>query len=846
MRLCKVYKKILLLGIFLFIYGCSSEPNTTIINNTLDGTIYLDDVNCVSDESELSWECSVTGRYSENGVSSDLSYKWSFFDDEGEHLPSSVTGIENGSSAKYVFDKYPDAINGNKNYKVKLTASYKGYQLNREVNLNISNPVVSKIMILPGDTVNSRVFKPVIEPAVLNNITYTWQFGDGSNQTTSNDSISHEYSTENSYDYTVTVVASSDKFRSPVSSSVSVDLRPYTISGVEIVSSYLDSGYIRTYTFTSPARAYIQEGSQVISKELDYNWELINRGKVIKSSLEKDFLIYSPDDIKFNDNTEYKLKLTVSIKDNPASLKTTYITVKPRYVNAEVSGTSSSTNGKSGAYSANIKFSDNSVALPSNKFQCQWYVNGFKSGNAVNCEAQKTVSFSTDHASKDGKVPVKINVEISSELMGSTSTSSTFKVSVVPTEQDIVKIKDIGLKCTSPDNGLTQNCSVNFTFNEGVSAEDQQRIKNTRNVQFRYLKNDGSNNIIASTTSGGTASFKLEYPKYVDITRAYNGYYDRYVPVEVFIGWNGYAVKYGIFQIADLYVRVPGISYNLGYIATTGNVSPGNGSAWIGSGPKLRFANYKIPDTYSASKGCTINWRYYMEDIASGGKVTQNTNALSKFYNKDNVTINGTDNAIDLLPAIKESNFTGIMEGNPFLNENGFGVEISCPSNILPSPLRYYGKGLGAGSGTFASIETGTRAFISPRIKFEVNKCVKKTSGQYEITYTATVDEGSREMIANNRYSRYYVGFSNVEFTEKSSGKTFISEIDNDVFKFDKDYVYTKTMLLNSDYNTSEYTLKSIPLYLAEYKYPSLDFNGEYNKIDASSVSFQTNFCVNE
>lgn len=847
MRLRKVYKKIILLCIFLFIYGCASEPNTTIINNTSNGTIYLNDMECSSDESKLSWQCSVTGRYSENGVSSALTYKWVFVDDDGEYSPADITSIDDGSTAKYVFAKYPDAVGGNKNYKVRVTASYKGYQLNREMNLAITSPVISKIMILPGDTINSRIFKPVMEPAIpSSDISYTWYFGDGSSQSTSNDNITYEYPSGVSYDYTATVVANSNKFRSPVSSSVAVDLRPYTITGAEILNSYLDLGYNRNYTYTTPAKAYAQEGSQIISKELNYSWELINRGKVIKSSTEKDFPIFDPEDIKFNDNTEYKLKLTVSVKDNPASFKTTYITVKPRYVNAEVSGTSSSTDGSKGSYSANLSLSDNAATLPLNQFKCQWYVNNIKDGDLLSCDAQKSINFTADHASKDGKVPVNIKVTVSSDLMGGTSTSSTYKVSVVSTNQYIVKIKDIGLNCTSPDNGLTQNCSVNFTFNEGVSAEDQQRIKSERNVQFRYLKNDGSNNVIASTLSGGTASFKLEYPQYIDILRTYNGYYERYVPVEVFIGRNNYAEKYGLFQIEDLYVKVPVISYNLGYSATTGNVSPANGSVWIGSGPKLRFLKYSIPDNLSTTKGCSINWRYYMEDIASGAKVTQNTNALSKFNNKDSITINGTDNIIDLLPAIKEADFTGDMEGNPFINENGFGVEISCPESVQPSKLRFYGKGLGAGSGSFATTETGSRAFISPRIKFEVNKCIKKTSGQYEITYTATVDEGSREMIANNRYSRYYVGFSGVKFTDKSSGKTLISETDSDVFKFDKDYVYTKTMLLNSDYNTSNLTLKGIQLYLAEYKYPSVGFSGEYNKIDASSVDFSLNFCTNE
>lgn len=848
MRLCKVYKKILLLGIFLFIYGCSSETVTTVMNYSVKGTMHLNDIVCTSDDSKLTWECSASGRYSENGISNELTYNWMFYDDDGEHFPLSVISTDNGSAVKYVFSKYPDASIGNKNYKVKLTASYQGYSLSREMNIDVPYPVISKIMLLPGDSLYSRVFQPVIEPVIPNsNINYTWSFGDGSaSQTTVDESISYDYLSEGLGTYNVTVVANSDKFRSPISSSVKVLLEPYNITGVEILSSYLDSDYTRAYTFTSPAKAYTQEGNQIISKELDYNWELINRGKVIKSSTEKDFLVFYPDDVKFNDGTEYKLKLTVSVKGNAAMVASTYINLSPRYVKAEVTGTGSSTNGKSGAYKANIVFSDNSEALPLNKFQCQWYVNGFKSGTATNCEAQKTIGFTVDHASKDGRVPVRVNVEISSDLMGNTSTSSTFKVSVVPTNQAIGKIKDIGLKCTSPDNGLTQNCSVNFTFNEGVNSEDQTYIKNTKNVQFRYLKNDGSNNVIASTKSGGTASFKLEYPQYIDITRTFNGYYERYVPVEVFLGENGVATKYGLFQIADLYVKVPSISYNLGYIATTGNVSPGNGSAWIGSGPKLKFAKYSISDNYSAGKGCSINWRYYMEDIASGVKVTQNTNALNKFYNKDNITINGTDNAIDLLPAIKESNFTGMMEGNPFLNENGFGVEISCPTSILPSPLRFYGKGLGAGSGTFSSIETGTRAFISPRIKFEVNKCTKKTNGQFELTYTATVDEGSREMIENNRFSRYFVGFSGIQFTEKSSGTTFISEANNDVFKFNNDYVYTKTVLLDPEYNTSEYTLKGIQLYLAEYKYPSLNFSGDYEKLDASSVSFQTNFCVSE
>lgn len=848
-----MFKKLLLsviLFLFLFMYGCKNEPNTIVMNYSSNGIIYLNDVECVSDDTQLSWECSVTGRYSENGISSDLTYKWAFYDDEGEHTPTSTANIESGSSSKYVFNKYPDATNGGKNYKVKLTASYQGYQLSREINLDISSPVITKIMVLPGETLYSRVFQPVIEPAVpAGSVTYTYSFGnDTPTQSTANDNITYDYVTQGNSDYVVTVVANSDKFRNPVSSSTSVDLRPYNITGLEIFNSYIDIDYTRYATFTSPARAYTQDGSQVIPKELDYNWELINRGKVIKSSTDKEFLVFYPDDVKFNDNTEYKLKLTVSVRGNSAATKSTYINLSPRYVKAEITGTYSSTNGKSGDYYAKIVFSDNtSVTLPGNKFQCQWYVNGFKSGNVTSCEAQNRVYFTEDHASKDGRVPVKVNVEVSSDLMSNISTSSTFKVTVTPTNQDIVKIKDIGLNCTSTNNGLTQKCSVNFTFNDGVSVEEQDRIKRERNVQFRYRKKDGSYNVVASTTSGGTATFNLEYPEYINTLYTYNGYYDVYSPVEAIIGWNGYAVRYGIFQIADLYVRVtPIVSYQLGYTAPTGDVSPGNGSVWIGSGPKLRFLKYNIPDNYLTTKGCTINWRYYMQDIASGVQVTQNTNALSKFNNRNTVTIDGTDNAIDLLPAIKESNFTGIMEGNPFLNENGFGVEINCPTSILPSPLKLYGKGVGAGINSFSSVETGFSAFISPRIKFEVNKCIKKLNGQFELTYTATVDEGSREMIANNRYSRYFVGFSNVKFTEKASGKTFISDIDNDVFKFNEDYVYTKTVLLNPEYNTTEYTLKSIPLYIAEYIYPSLDFNGEYEKVEASSVDFSTTFCVDE
>lgn len=842
-----MFKKILLIGIFAFLYACSTEPNTTIINNSSNGTIYLDDIQCTSDDSQLSWECSVTGRYSENGISNNLSYKWTFIDNDGEYSPTSVTNIDGGTTAKYVFSKYPNAVN-NGSYKAKVSVSYGSYQLNREVNLNVSAPVISKIMILPGETINSRVFKPVLEPAPIGDVNYTWYFGDGKSQISNSDNITYEYPAGETLDYTVTVVASSDKFRSPVSNTVAVDLRPYSISGAEIFNSYIDYGYTRDYTFTTPARAYIQEGNQVISKELNYNWELINRGKIIRSSTESKLVLSEPDDIKFNDNTEYKLKLTVSVKDNPASTKTTFITISPRYINPEVSGDSSSTDGRSGAYNVKLNLPDSSATLPLNMFKCQWYVNGIKNGELLSCDAQKRVNFTTDHASKDGKVPVKINVEVSSDLMGGTSTSATYKVSVVPTEQDIVRIKDIGLNCTSPDNGLTQNCSVNFTFNDGVSTEEQERIKSTRNVQFRYMKNNGTNDIIASTTSGETASFQLEYPQNIDMARTYNGYYERYVPVEVFIGWNGYAVKYGIFQIADLFVKVPVISYNLGFDAPTGNVDPSNGSVWIGSGPNLKFLQYNIPDTFSTNKGCSYTWRYYMKDIASGNVVTQNLNALNKFNNRSTITINGTDNAIDLLPAIKEVDFTGNMEGNPFLNENGFGVAITCPTDIIPNgTLNFYGKGLGAGTNSFASIETGSKAFISPRIKFEVNKCTKKTNGQYEITYTATVDEGSREMIANNRYSRYFVGFSAVKFTDKSSGKTIISETDNDVFKFNKDYVYTKTMLLNPAYNTTSFTLKGIELYLAEYKYPSVDYNGEYNKIDnASSVDFALNFCTNE
>lgn len=845
-----MFKKILLIGIFAFLYACSTEPNTTIINNSSNGTINLDDIQCSSDATKLSWECSVTGRYSENGISNNLSYKWTFIDDDNvEYTPTSVTNIDSGSTAKYVFSKYPSAIN-NGGYKVRVSASYESYQLNREVNLDISAPVVSKIMVLPGYTINTRTFEPVLDPVSGSAVNYTWYFGDGKSQTTSSNSITYEYPTGDTLDYTVTVVASSDKFKTPVSNSTVVDLRPYTITGAEILSSYRDTGYIREYTFTTPAMAYTQEGSQVISKDLEYSWELVNRGKIIKSSKEKDFVVFGPGDIKLNDNLKYELRLKVAIKDNPASFKTTSMIVSPRYVTASVTGNTSSTNGGRGDYSAVLKFTDSTATVPADKFLCQWYVNGIKSGNAVSCNVQKRINFTTDHASKDGKVPVKINVEVSSDLMGGTSTSATYKVSVVPTEQDIVRIKDIGLNCTSPDNGLTQNCSVNFTFNDGVSTEEQERIKSTRNVQFRYMKDDGSNNVIASTTSGGTATFKLEYPEYIDMARTYNGYYERYVPVEVFIGWNGYAVKYGIFQIADLYVKVPVVAYHFGFKAPTGNVSPGNGSVWIGSGPIFKFTQYSIPKTFEPKTGCTYTWKYYMKDVANGNVVTQNLSALDKFNNMYKLDVNSAFNTIDMLPAIKEADFSSTMEGNPFLNESGFGVAVTCPKSIIPKgTLKFYGKGIGhAGMGkySFFSIETGFKSLITPRIKVEVNKCTKRKNGQYEITYTATVDEGSREMIANNRYSRYFIGISNVKFAEKASGKTFTSETDNDIIKFDNDYVYSNTMLLNPAYDTSTYTLKEVQLYIAEYKYPSVDFSGEYEKVEASYIGFLPTFCVDE
>lgn len=608
---------------------------TSTTTVSLSKQIALGAVNCRPTGNLLEYTCNVDGQVVNNGTGT-LSYEWKFNNQVAK-------GYDN-NTATYKFDKFPSATAPS--YPVSVTAKLNGKEETAEqhTKIDIEYPTVA---ISKGSASSNTavVFNATLSQKIPD-AAYSWTIS-GPNGFSKRASGINTGNIELPYDgtYTANVDVTSAKYF-PADTKISAE--PFQVTNSSAVenaeiSCSQKNGMI--YTCTTGAVGYAIIDGVRKQVPLTYQWN-ITRGdngesyNFTSQSFEQQLLKY--------DGT-YRVNLVVIPQGSNTAVRAPqkeFKTPKPTLtLNRSASSVSQN---KSATFTPVVSNLLNNINLTGASYT--WTLDGTVQSGEKGATYTRTFDTAGIHT---------IKVDITATNLGSTLSAQT-TIEVINTAIKPENITAVNVTCDNTDrekNDIKKSCKVTFNVTSGI---DKSRIK-VHLIPRGVRGNQDSPAVIFADQQTQNVIFDWPFVNIADIsdrnvTRTFNAS----------LGIHVYADGKKIKEMSDktnIVVQYPKVSYELSHVQNTAaNI--------VGTGAKIKLKSAQDPFASQAT------WDWHMNFKGLNGNSSKSFNI-------------GVNQQQDFKQQMINARFGGVVKGNPYNLESGFGVKIH--GGPLSKPIYLYG-----------------------------------------------------------------------------------------------------------------------------------------------------------